>query len=151
MNKRGVLYSLLVIVILFLDRWTKAYAITLAYPKIINNYLSFEYALNRGISWGFFHSSSDLVFSIITVLIAMVTISVGWVGYDRFKKGKPILGELLIVTGSFSNIFDRIMYGGVIDFIQFSIGSFSWPLFNIADSCIVIGVLLMMMEYYESN
>ena len=75
-----------------------------------------------------------------------------YLAYQRYRKHELIIGELLVIAGAGSNIMDRIRMGGVIDFIKLSAGDFVWPLFNIADICIVIGVFIMFVsEYYESR
>ncbi len=150
---RTNLYVAIVALVPFIDHITKYYALVhWEIPYQVNRFLGFELVLNRGISWGLFHSSNNAIFSIITLLIVAVLCGVIYLAYQRYRKNELIIGELLVIAGAGSNIMDRIRMGGVIDFIKLSAGDFVWPLFNLADVCIVIGVFIMFVsEYYETR
>ncbi len=149
--KRWWRYGLLALGVLIIDRLTKWYALQqFQVPVHINQFLSFELTFNRGISWGMFHGASTQVFLVVSVAIALVTCLVASYALKEFKKGRPIIGETLVIAGSLSNLIDRAVYGGVIDFILVSYGTWSWPVFNGADMAIVLGVGLMIMEQYRS-
>lgn len=146
-----IFYLLLAGSILILDRITKLLALSYCIERCsINSYLSFEVIYNRGISWGLFYSSSNYVFAGVSLAIAAITAIVALDIFIRSRSQLPILGEVLVVAGSCANLFDRAWYGGVVDFIGLSYGSYIWPLFNIADICIVLGVVIMIWEYYRS-
>jgi len=70
-----------------------------------------------------------------------------WFAYYNYKQGNNIAAEVCIIAGSISNLIDRVIYGGVIDFIILSYGSLSWPVFNVADAMIVLGVILLLLKY----
>ncbi len=144
-------YAFLFFGIVLLDRLSKWYAMQQwQVPLHINQFLTFELAYNRGISWGMFHNSSDFVFAIVSITIGVVTLLVAGTAWIRFMNGQSIIGELLVVAGSTSNLIDRVLYGGVVDFILLSYGELSWPVFNFADMAIVLGVGVMMWEHYKS-
>lgn len=148
---QACIYSFIGILIIALDRVTKAKAFTFCvYPCIVNRYVTFEFVLNRGISWGFLHSDNTVLFLTISLTISIVTIIVAWYAIQRFFAGYFILGELCIVAGSLSNLYDRFYYQGVIDFIVLSYNGYSWPVFNVADIFIVVGVFLLLITYYKS-
>ena len=66
--------------------------------------------------------------------------------YDKLPKtGKEHASIVLIVSGALSNLFDRIFFGHIIDFIDFRI----WPIFNIADACITLGILYLVFYYIK--
>lgn len=136
--------------ILIIDRITKLAALAYAQvPYIINDYLSFELIFNRGISWGIFHDATGIVFFIVSTIIAIITAFLVWHTYYLYRCKKPIVGHVCIIAGSVANLIDRVIYGGVIDFILLSYGSYSWPVFNIADMAIVCGVgLLVLLDEY---
>lgn len=113
--------------------------------RVINQYVSFELAFNRGISWGIFHSAPEIVFFIISLLIAGITALVFVHAFYNYKHHKPIVGHVCIITGSIANLMDRMIYPGVIDFIILSYKSYSWPVFNIADIAIVCGIFLLIL------
>lgn len=147
MKKNIYGYAIAAAIVLFLDRSMKWYALyAWADEQVLTPFLSFQLAFNRGISWGIFNSASALQYALVTLLIVGVTIGLCWYTYKRYISGQSILGELLVITGSCSNILDRFFYDGVIDFIMVHNGSWVWPLFNIADSCIVLGIALMVFN-----
>ena len=134
------------------DRITKRLALLFVYDHYpITPWLSFDVIFNRGVSWGMFHSESSLTFIAVTTAIVLLTVFVVIQACMRFAQGQSIVGEVLVFGGSLSNIYDRFLYGGVIDFIHVSYKWFSWPVFNIADACIVVGALLMLYHSYKES
>lgn len=130
--------------IFFTDRATKFFALTNRFSRHkVNSFLSFNLMFNRGISWGMFDSQSSLIFLLISSFILLITLVMAAYAYTRFRSGHNIIGEVMVIAGSLSNILDRILYSGVIDFIVVSFGKWSWPVFNVADAFIVIGVCII--------
>ena len=144
-------YVALFLISFLVDRATKFFALSYFHTYKINNYIKFELMFNRGISWGMFDSQSSLIFFLVTTFIVIITLFVAVYGYKQFQAGHTIIGELLVIAGSLSNIFDRILYGGVIDFIALSWGKLSWPVFNLADVFIVAGVFIIMIGVWAEN
>lgn len=145
---RILVYGVVGLFFFVLDRVTKHAVLFLcSYAYHINRYLSCEVAYNRGISWSLFQCDSRISFVLITVFIAVLTLVVAWYAVMRFRKGHLITGEVMVVAGSLSNSIDRIMYYGVLDFIDISYNGWHWPLFNVADISIVVGVILMIFEH----
>jgi len=162
-------YVALFLISILVDRATKFFSLRLFGPSLnsgfsaqgaafskvtpykINSYLKFELLFNRGISWGMFDSKSSLVFFFVSFFIFLITVVVALYAYQRYKQGHMIIGEVLVVAGSLSNIVDRIVYGGVIDFISLSYGAYAWPVFNIADVCIVVGAFVMMLGIWSKK
>jgi len=145
-TKKLITFSGIIFLILLIDRITKNLALVLTHPKIINSSLSFDLVFNRGINWGLFNSDNNVQFMIINVLIAIVIVSMMIYTWLCYKQRYSIVGNLFILAGAFSNYYDRIVYGGVIDFIVLSMQAWSWPAFNIADVAIVSGVALVIYE-----
>lgn len=136
-----IYYLLEVCVIVLGDRITKLLALTMGNkPIVVTDMITFELAFNRGISWGMFHSSSMITFWVLTLLISAIII--GLLGHTVMKwiHKEQIYGEIAVLSGAISNVIDRCVYGSVIDFVHISYGSWSWPIFNIADVAIVLGV-----------
>jgi signal peptidase II len=146
--KRKYVYILLSLFIFCLDRLSKMVALSWCAEKAyyVNSFLSCELAMNRGISWGLFNSAQSDIFFLVSAIIALFTGILTWYAYDQFKRGVLVVGEVCIITGSLSNIIDRVYYGGVIDFILLSYNEFSWPVFNVADMAIVIGVAMVLLQ-----
>lgn len=131
------------------DRLTKMAALQLVDQKVINNYLSFGLTFNRGINWGLLNSSNATLFMFLNCVIAFVIlglIAYAWSLWRTGEQGTLIFGCICIITGALSNYIDRLWYGGVIDFIIISFGSWSWPAFNVADCAILFGLGLMIFE-----
>ena len=148
----NILPILLSSIIFLLDRLAKYYVLR-ACPQrfVINQFISIQPLFNRGISWGIFNTTTNWVFVIISCLIAVITVILAFYTYARWQQGFWIGGECLVLAGSLSNIVDRIIYHGVLDFILLSFNTWSWPVFNIADMAIVIGVGIMIIQGYKER
>jgi signal peptidase II len=142
-------YIGLALTIFIFDRATKLAALAWCMESActVNSFLSFEVVFNRGISWGMFHSQSDALFFVVSAIIAMITTALCGYAYHNYKRGNVIAAEVCIIAGSCCNLIDRVMYGGVVDFIILSYKTLSWPVFNVADAVIVFGVGLFLLRY----
>ncbi|HZW60913.1 MAG TPA: signal peptidase II [Candidatus Babeliales bacterium] len=145
----GFWYSLLFLSIFLADRITKACALDITSSIPITKYIFLELIFNRGVSWGMFHSSNDLTFLMVSILIALIILGIGIYTVIRWMNNYNIVGEVMIIAGALSNMIDRIVYHGVIDFILISNGSWSFPVFNIADAAIVSGVFIMFIMSFN--
>jgi len=131
------------------DRITKIWALDNLMSKNIKLFdgLNLTLVWNRGISWGLFSFKSLLGFVIVTSIILAVLILFTFHVRYQFKKRRDIYFEVLILVGAVSNMFDRFLYGGVADFIDFYISKWHWPTFNFADLFVVIGVFGVLGRY----
>lgn len=114
-------------------------------PEIkITDFFSLVYVWNRGVSFGMFNKLKDsqLIFTIIQFLIIMVLFF--WLFSNEKRHFTYALG--LIIGGAFGNVIDRINKGAVADFLDFHIGAYHWPAFNLADSCVFIGVVILIFD-----
>lgn len=141
-------YIITFICVIIFDRITKNYVVAHCAHDCVGQMgkVSFELTFNRGISWGLFNSKSPQLFFVITLLISLVTLVLIFYAISRLLSGHNILGETFVIAGSISNILDRFLYGGVIDFIVVNLGPITWPVFNLADVAIVIGVFIMFLQ-----
>ena len=147
--KKTFSYFLLFVFIISSDIATKIWALKNLISQNITvcPYLNFGLSINRGVSWSFFSSQSNLKFYLLTLLIITI-ISIFIIHtYKEYKNQKNIFFEILIISGAISNIIDRFLYSGVIDFIDFHINTWHWPTFNIADISIVIGIIGVLGRY----
>jgi signal peptidase II len=149
MQKKQCGYLFLGTLILIVDRVTKMAALAWCADSAhtITSFLSFELFYNRGVAWSFLHFDSDYMFIGLSIVIAAITALVCWHAYHQYLRGCCIIGEVCIIAGSLSNLIDRAVYHGVIDFIILSYKDWSWPVFNIADAVIVLGVGIMIFQY----
>ncbi len=110
----------------------------------ITSFFNLVHVWNRGVSFGLFSSFeySHILFSCIVALILLIMLL--WM----YKNPKPYLNYALafIIGGAIGNLFDRIKYGAVADFLDFHLASYHWPAFNIADSFVFIGVVMLLLE-----
>lgn len=145
MNKRWIGYIGLTCVVLFTDRITKLAMIAHgAEPIPVLPGFWFELTYNRGVSWGML-SGTDT--ASLLVRYGLVSIALGALAhhvFQRVKAGKTIWAETLIFAGAIGNGIDRFVYGAVVDFIAIGYAGWVWPIFNVADSCIVCGIALLV-------
>ena len=148
-NKKKFIYSSLIfIVIFFLDRLSKIYIISLAKINssvdiFVTKYLNIYLIWNDGIAFGLLSFDERSAYTAITVLIAIISIVVLVLiikTHDvRFYFYSFIFG------GATGNLFDRIYYSAVPDFIDLHINSYHWFIFNVADIFITIGVICLIL------
>ena len=147
--KKILLYSIIISVIFLTDRISKLYVIELAGAENIvdvylNQYLNIYLIWNKGIAFGLFSFNEVIVYNIITLIIASITLIVLAMAAKskRFKR----YYLLVVFAGSTGNLFDRIYYSAVPDFIDFHIKGFHWFVFNIADIFITLGIICLIFD-----
>ena len=104
---------------------------------------------NPGGAFGVFATQSDTVRKILFLVISSFAACFVLYFYNRTPRNYPLLasGFALIFGGAIGNIIDRIYLGKVVDFLDFYIGPYHWPTFNVADSAITVGVGLLLFQY----
>lgn len=143
------IYALLASSLLFIDRLTKHVVMYgVPYWKI-NSYVSIDLVFNRGMSFGLFHSENSITFTAVNILIGCVIALLAAHTYARIVHSQLIIGEVFIFTGAISNIIDRCMHAGVIDFIALSYNDWHFAVFNVADIVIFCGVMIMLVLEYS--
>jgi len=146
-NKIFNFYLLITLVIFFLDRLIKIYIIkktgeTGTSEIFFSNYLNIQLVWNEGIAFGLLSFNESFFYNIITFFISIVIIILI---YFAFKsKSFEKIAYVLIIGGALGNLFDRIYYNAVPDFIDLHINNFHWFIFNIADIFITVGVLCLI-------
>lgn len=116
--------------------------------NIINGVLNFTYCENRGIAFGIGQGGAK-IFALITLLMIIVALI-----YIAFKfnklKGLTVFGIALVISGGIGNLIDRLFRGYVIDYIDFS-EIVDFPIFNFADICIVVGIIIIGISYLKNE
>ncbi len=115
--------------------------------KIINNFFYFTLCHNEGAAWGLF-SNTKIIIGIGTV-IALITIYHFIYCFKQNKRNNIAFG--LLLGGLSGNLIDRLLFGYVRDFFDFYIFGYDYPVFNIADICIVIGVILLIIAVIKGE
>ena len=147
----GVINLLLIFLIfIFFDYVSKLWAIEnlfMQYRSIeLTSFLSMTPVWNSGISFGFFQDSGELGRYGFTGFAFGVSI---WLIYSSIKLPRySSLGFILIASGAIGNAIDRILYGKVVDFIDFHIEDLHWPAFNLADTIIFVGAMLFLYNQF---
>ena len=150
------MYNALVIIIIFiLDRISKLLIInstnSLGELNIpLNSFLNFNLIWNEGIAFGLFSFDEKLFYNLLTLFICIIVIVI--VRFMLKSNGIEKIGFLMIIGGSLGNIFDRVYYSSVPDFIDLHYNNFHWFIFNVADIFITLGIfLLIVLEIFPKK
>jgi signal peptidase II len=141
---------IIILIIFFFDRLTKLYLINLQASGTdidfyIFPFLNFYLIWNTGIGFGLASMETNIYYHILTTIIVFVNLGLIYF----FLKSKGIYVYLLatIIGGSLGNLFDRIYYYAVPDFIDLHLGNYHWFIFNVADIFITVGIIgLILIE-----
>ena len=147
--KENFLFITVLLTIFLLDRYTKITAINILESKkniYINDYLNLDLVFNTGIGFGLLSFNENFYYNLITIFILIVIIIIGFFTFKSKKKEK--LFFTFILGGAIGNVYDRITYKAVPDFIDFHIGNFHWFSFNIADIFITLGIIFMILTEF---
>ena len=146
-------FSLIFIIFLF-DRISKIYVIYLdnklfGSEIFSSNFLNIYLIWNEGIAFGLFSFNEKIFYNILTIIILIIIliIFIMTIKSHGFKK----YSFLMILGGALGNVFDRLYYKAVPDFIDFHVGDFHWFIFNFADVFISLGVFFMILIEFLGN
>ena len=136
------------------DQYTK-FMVSLHIPlnysiKVVEGFFNLTHIRNSGVAFGLFASQQSEYKALMLIVISTIAIMAILVIFHQTPKGKKIVqtGLILIFSGAIGNLIDRSLHGEVIDFVDFFIEGYHFPAFNIADSCITIGVALMVVDLF---
>ncbi len=153
--KKNFLNLLFIISIFLLDRVSKLIVIQITNDtgeaKIsLTSFLNLNLIWNDGIAFGLFSFSEKIYYNLLTLVIILVIFIVFWMIIRT--NGIEKLSFMMIFGGSIGNVFDRIYYSSVPDFIDIHFNNYHWFIFNVADIFISIGVLLLIyLEFFRKN
>ncbi len=155
LGKKFIINLSLILLIFLFDRISKIYVIYLdnklfGSEIFSSNFLNIYLIWNEGIAFGLFSFNEKIFYNILTIIILIIIliIFIMTIKSDGFKK----YSLLMILGGALGNVFDRLYYKAVPDFIDFHIGNFHWFIFNVADIFITIGILFMVIiELFNKN
>ena len=146
--KKIITSFVIVLFIFFLDRITKILILNIAEEAgkvdiYINSFLNFYLVWNSGIGFGLLSFDDNYVYNSITVLIILINLIIVYLIY--LEKGQKNYFLLIILGGSLGNLFDRLYYNAVPDFIDLNYKGFHWFIFNVADIFITIGIICSIL------
>lgn len=143
-----VVLTVIVVLDQFTKKYFKSYVAQNGDVTIIDGFFYITYVVNTGAAWSFLSNVSwgQILFQILTP-IALVIFCLFYV--YAFKKNYIWLqvSVVFVVSGTIGNYIDRLIMGGVSDFISLVFGSYKFPIFNIADCFLVIGVIMIFIHY----
>ncbi|MBU0278474.1 signal peptidase II [Gemella sp. zg-570] len=148
-----MIVSIISIILILLDQVSKYLILTKfnlgESVEIINNFFYITSHRNRGAAWGILENSRIFFISITIIFL----ISIFYYLFKNLKKFKKIdyIIFSLIVGGAIGNFIDRIRTGEVVDFLDFNLFGYDFPIFNFADTFICIGVLLLAIKIYNED
>ena len=147
-KKQFILNLIIIFFIFFLDRISKIYILNLAENQgiidiTINSFLNIILVWNSGIGFGFFQFDERFAYNVITILILIINFIIIYLFFisDNFHK----IVFSMILGGSFGNLYDRVYYSAVPDFIDLNYNGYHWFVFNVADIFISIGIFLLII------
>ena len=143
MKKKVIILSIVVLMIDIISKFIIKTNLNLYESiKIIPNFFNITYVMNDGAAFSILRGNQIL----LSILGIFIIIFLGYyINKDKLNNYKVIYYSLLI-GGILGNILDRLIYNGVIDFLDFKIFNYDYPIFNLADSFIVISVILIIIE-----
>ena len=147
LNKKSIIDLLTVIIIFSLDRISKFYVISqseknLSYDLFESKFLNINLVWNEGIAFGLLSFDKDHLYNLLTILIIALIIIIFFMILKNIGFKKYSL--LMVLGGALGNLYDRIYFKAVPDFIDFHIGNFHWFIFNVSDIFISLGVLFLI-------
>lgn len=150
-------YAGIILAVVILDRWTKWLIDTRLLLnqtiEVIDGFFNITYVRNTGVAFGIFDPMRSPLKSTVLALLTIAAVT----GVIIYSWRTPVHQKLLqvalslILAGALGNLYDRINYGYVIDFIEVYFREYRWPSFNVADSAITCGVALLALEIFRKN
>ena len=154
---KKIIISLLIVSIIFIiDRVTKIYILNIANTQnnvdiYINPFLNFILVWNTGISFGLLSFEKSIVYNFITLPIVLINLLIVYLIFKSSVLKSYFF--LIILGGSLGNLFDRLYYSAVPDFIDLNYKGYHWFIFNVADIFITIGIICLIFDelFFNKN
>jgi signal peptidase II len=152
--KKTILNLVILTTIFIVDRISKIYVIRIFELEnktdiYLTEYLNFFLIWNKGIAFGLFSFDESFIYNVITGIIIIICVIVTLMIYNNsgFKK----ISLIFVLGGALGNLFDRIYYSAVPDFIDLHINSFHWFIFNVADIFVTLGIICLIFDEIFAN
>ena len=146
LKKENIIYLTLILIIFFLDRYSKFFVINnfSETTYYINKYFNLDLIWNIGIGFGLLSTNSLLLYNLVTLLIGIVILSLFYISIISNKLDKLIYS--IIIGGALGNFSDRLIYKAVPDFIDLHYNNLHWFVFNVADIFITLGIIALLIS-----
>jgi len=157
LNKKYIILFGTVAVMVFLDFVTKAYiSSTMSLHEsivVIGGFFNITYVRNPGAAFSFL-ADAPAVFRMVffvTVTVFAILLVLYYIVKSKIEEPFVIFALSLIISGAVGNLIDRVRFGEVVDFIDVYIGPHHWPAFNVADSVISVGAVILILEMFRGT
>ena len=154
MNKKHGLFFTTLLLVVGLDQISKMYVSSVmslhASHPVIDGFFNITYVRNPGAAFGFLSNAAPMFRSLFLIVVSAAAIVMILWFLAKNKSAAMLLtfALSLILGGAVGNLLDRIRFGNVVDFLDFYIASWHWPAFNVADSAISVGAVLLIVEMF---
>jgi len=143
-------YYLLCLALVIFDQLTKQIVVslfTLGESMVINSFVSWTYIQNTGAAFSFLSGGGGIQKAfLLAVSLFVSAMLMVWIHKTPAMHRQRLFGQFILLSGALGNLLDRAQYGYVIDFIDVHYENYYWPVFNVADCLIFIGVILLVFE-----
>jgi len=148
-TKKIIISILLLVLVFALDRITKIIILNIAEETgvvdiYINSFLNLYLVWNKGVGFGLLSFDQDHIYDTVTFVIFLINIVIVYLIFS--EKSYKSYFFLVILGGSIGNLFDRLYFNAVPDFIDFNYNGFHWFIFNVADIFITIGIICLIFS-----
>lgn len=146
-------WLLLAGVVIAIDQATKhaAVAALAGQPPVeVTSFFNLLLVYNRGAAFSFLAGAGGWQREFFTIIALVASVWIVWLLYRHPRQSLFCLALALVLGGALGNVIDRIMIGAVVDFLDFHAGGWHWPAFNIADSAITCGAVLLVWDGLRS-
>ena len=157
MERRHIIPFVVMALVVPLDQITKFYisssmSLHDSFP-VIDGLFNITYVRNTGAAFGFLAKASPMIRCtfLIAVTVAVILLIIYYIWKIKAEEKLFVFPLSLILGGAVGNLIDRVHFGYVIDFLDFYIGSYHWPAFNVADSAISIGAIILIFEVLKGK
>ncbi len=154
LNKNFLIYFFIVFSIFLIDRLSKIYVINLD-KKFLGSeifsskFLNISLIWNEGVAFGLLSFEKEILYNILTLIILIIILVIFFMVTQSHGFKKYAL--LIILGGALGNVYDRIFFKSVPDFIDFHVENFHWFIFNVADIFITLGIIFMILLELNDN
>ncbi len=152
MKKSYLIFSLVALVVIAFDQLTKQLVVAGLglhdSVPVINGFLNLVHVRNPGAAFGFLAKMPDYFRSVffISVTLGAIAMIIFYVRMNKITEMPLLLPLSLIFAGAIGNLIDRLRFGEVVDFIDVYVSTHHWPAFNVADSAISVGAVLLLIS-----
>jgi signal peptidase II len=149
--RKNILFLAITGLVVLLDQLSKIWIVASlrlheGFP-LIDGFFNIVHVRNPGAAFGFLAAAPPLFRSVffIAVTVAAILLILRYLRVSRIEEPSLVWALALILSGAVGNLIDRVRFGEVVDFLDVYVGAYHWPAFNVADSAITVGAVMLMM------